>query len=67
MEKEKISNADLSKLGINELELLVDFSRVANGLLKNDVMDKSSVLANLEALIEDPTPYACLLYTSRCV
>ena len=58
MEKKKISNVDLSKLGINDLELLVAFSRVANGLLKNDVMDKSSILANLEALIEDPTPYA---------
>ena len=55
---EKITNADLSKLGISDLDLLVAFSRVANGLLKHGVMEKSSVLANLEALIDDPAPYA---------
>ncbi|TWR27140.1 RtcB family protein [Mucilaginibacter achroorhodeus] len=58
MEKEKISNGEISALGINDLELLVAFSRVANGLLKNQVMDKPQILANLESLIDDPMPYA---------
>lgn len=58
MEKEKISNSELQGLGINEVEILVSFSRVANGLLKHGVMSKSEILANLEALIDDPMPYA---------
>lgn len=58
MEKEKISNGELSTLGINDLEVLVSFSRVANGLLKHGVMAKPEILANLEALIDDPMPYA---------
>jgi len=58
MEKEKISNGEISALGVTELELLVTFSRVANGLLKHAVMDKQQILANLEALIDDPMPYA---------
>ncbi|WP_442589708.1 RtcB family protein [Pedobacter sp. AW31-3R] len=58
MEKEKISNNELKELGINELEMLVSFSRVANGLLKHGVMAKPEILANLEALIDDPMPYA---------
>jgi len=58
MEKEKISNNELTSLGINDLEILVNFSRVANGLLKHGVMAKPEILANLEALIDDPMPYA---------
>ena len=58
MEKEKISNSELQGLGINDVEILVSFSRVANGLLKHGVMSKSEILANLEALIDDPMPYA---------
>jgi tRNA-splicing ligase RtcB len=58
MEKVKISNRELGALGINDLEMLVAFSRVANGLLQHEVMDKETIMANLEALIEDPTPYA---------
>lgn len=58
MEKEKITNAEISALGVTELDLLVTFSRVANGLLKHQVMDKQQILVNLEALIDDPMPYA---------
>ncbi|WP_374165920.1 RtcB family protein [Arcticibacter sp. MXS-1] len=58
MEKEKISNADLNKLGIEDLDLIVLFSRVANGLLKHQVMDRMEILAHLEALIFDPSPYS---------
>lgn len=58
MEKEKISNNELKALGINDVEILANFSRVANGLLKHNVMDKSEILANIEALIDDPMPYA---------
>ena len=58
MEKEKISNSELGNLGINDLDLLVSFSRVANGLLQHGIMDKATVLTNLEAMIEDPLPYA---------
>src|SRR3978361_583553 len=58
MEKEKISNNELKALGINDVEVLVNFSRVANGLLKHNVMDKAQILANLEALIGHPMPYA---------
>jgi tRNA-splicing ligase RtcB len=57
-QKEKITNGELSALGITELDVLVNFSRVANGLLKHGVMDKAEILANLEALIDDPMPYA---------
>ncbi|MCD0488488.1 RtcB family protein [Pedobacter sp. MC2016-14] len=57
MEKEKISNSELNALGINDIDILVSFSRVANGLLKHGVMDKREILANLEAVIEDPMPY----------
>jgi len=55
---QKISNNELKALGINDVEILVNFSRVANGLLKHQVMDKPNILANLEALIDDPMPYA---------
>jgi len=55
---EKISNNELKSLGINEDDVLANFSRVANGLLKHGVMDKAQILANLEALIDDPMPYA---------
>ncbi len=58
MEKEKISNNELYALGINDVDVLVNFSRVANGLLKHQVMDKTQILANLEALIDDPMPYS---------
>ncbi|QKJ32123.1 RtcB family protein [Mucilaginibacter mali] len=54
----KISNNELKALGINDIDVLVNFSRVANGLLKHNVMDKAQILANLEALIDDPMPYA---------
>ncbi|WP_207420065.1 RtcB family protein [Desertivirga brevis] len=58
MEKEKVSNNELKALGINDVEILVSFSRVANGLLKHAVMSKQDILANFEALIDDPLPYA---------
>jgi tRNA-splicing ligase RtcB len=58
MEKEKISNGMLGALGINDLDLLIDFSRVTNGLLQHEVMNKETIMANLEALIEDPMPYS---------
>jgi len=54
----KVSNNELTALGISDLEILVNFSRVANGLLKHNVLDKAQILANLEALIDDPMPYA---------
>jgi tRNA-splicing ligase RtcB (3'-phosphate/5'-hydroxy nucleic acid ligase) len=55
---QKVSNNELYALGIEDTEVLVNFSRVANGLLKHGVMDKTQILANLEALIDDPMPYA---------
>ncbi|WP_316838875.1 RtcB family protein [Pedobacter gandavensis] len=55
---EKINNNDLSTLGINELEVLISFGRVANGLLKHNVMDKADIMANLESLLNDPMEYA---------
>ncbi|RYE20355.1 MAG: RtcB family protein, partial [Sphingobacteriaceae bacterium] len=58
MEKEKISNNELKALGINDVEVLVNFSRVANGLFQHGVMGRAEILANLEALIYDPMPYA---------
>ncbi|MEJ7558197.1 MAG: RtcB family protein [Pedobacter sp.] len=58
MGKERISNSELSPLGLSEAELLARFSRVANGLLKNKIMSKAEILANLESLIDDPLPYA---------
>jgi tRNA-splicing ligase RtcB len=58
MEKEKISNSELKDVGIDDVEVLVKFSRVANGLLKHGVMGKAEILANIEGLIDDPLPYA---------
>jgi tRNA-splicing ligase RtcB len=58
MGKERITNSELTALGIGETELLAKFSRVSNGLLKNRVMSKAEILANLESLIDDPMPYA---------
>jgi tRNA-splicing ligase RtcB len=58
MQKEKISNNDLKELGINDVKMLASFSRVANGLLKNEIFSKAEILENLEALIDDPKPYA---------
>jgi tRNA-splicing ligase RtcB len=55
---QKISNNELKAIGINDVDILVNFSRVANGLLKHSVMDKMQIMANLEALIDDPMPYA---------
>ncbi|MEO3406401.1 RtcB family protein [Mucilaginibacter sp. CAU 1740] len=57
MEKIKISNNELTALGVNDNKIMESFSRVANGLLKHGVMDKQEILANLEALIDDPMPY----------
>ena len=54
----KVSNNELTALGINDVKILESFSRVANGLLKHGVMAKPEILANLEALIDDPMPYA---------
>ncbi|MDT3401390.1 RtcB family protein [Mucilaginibacter terrae] len=54
----KVSNSELKALGINDNDILANFSRVANGLLKYNVMQKAEILANLEALINDPMPYA---------
>jgi tRNA-splicing ligase RtcB len=58
MEKEKITNNELKALGIEDVDVLANFSRVANGLLKHKVMSRDEILANLEALIDDPLPYA---------
>jgi len=58
MEKLKVSNTELRALGVNDDEMLERFSRVANGLLKHEVMGKQEILSNLEALIDDPMPYA---------
>ncbi|WP_345949961.1 RtcB family protein [Mucilaginibacter sp. PAMB04274] len=58
MEKEKITNSEISDLGVEDLDTIVLFSRVANGLLKHKVMDKQQILAELEALIAGPEPYA---------
>jgi tRNA-splicing ligase RtcB len=58
MEKEKISNSELKDLGIDDVEVLVKFSRVANSLLKHGVMGKAEILANIEGLIDDSLPYA---------
>jgi tRNA-splicing ligase RtcB len=58
MEHLKISNKDITSLGINDVKILENFSRVANGLLKHGVMDRTEILANLEALIDNPVPYA---------
>jgi hypothetical protein len=57
-QKEKIGNNALKALGINDVEVLVNFSRVANGLLKHGVMAKPKYWPTLEALIDDPMPYA---------
>ncbi|MEO7216295.1 hypothetical protein [Mucilaginibacter sp.] len=57
-QKEKISNNELKAFGIDDNKILENFSRVANGLLKHGVMDKTQILANLEALIDNPMPYA---------
>jgi tRNA-splicing ligase RtcB len=54
----KITNNELKSLGINDDDILASFSRVANGLLQHRVMDRAQILANLEALIDDPMPYA---------
>jgi tRNA-splicing ligase RtcB len=58
IQKEKISNNELKALGINDVKVLALFSRIANGLLKHGVMPKAEILGNLEALINNPGPYA---------
>jgi tRNA-splicing ligase RtcB len=58
MENEKISNNELRALGIEEVGILKNFSRLANGLLKNNVFGKEEILANMEALIDEPMPFA---------
>ncbi|MFD2164319.1 RtcB family protein [Paradesertivirga mongoliensis] len=58
MEKEKVSNSEISALGVIDIELLVEFSRVANGLLKHGVMSKHIILSNLASLLNNPVPYA---------
>lgn len=58
MEKLKVSNTELRTLGVNDNLMLERFSRVANGLLQHEVMTKEEILVHLEALIDDPMPYA---------
>jgi len=53
----KITNAELGALGVTDLEMLVFFSRVANGLHSNGVMTKEVILDHLEKLLDDPMPY----------
>ncbi|GAB2687084.1 RtcB family protein [Mucilaginibacter koreensis] len=55
---EKISNGEIINLGIEDLDVVILFSRVANGLLKHKVMDKPTLMAHLEALMNNPEPYA---------
>lgn len=54
MGKVKISNNELKALGIEDVQLLEDFSRVANRLLKQNTSTKLLILNNLKKLIEDP-------------
>lgn len=54
MGRVKISNNELKALGIEDTELLADFSRVANRLLKQGTMNKVQIINRLEKLIADP-------------
>ena len=58
MGKEKISNGEISALGVTDPELRVLFSRTANNLLKQRVMTKKNILIKLESLVDDPLVYA---------
>lgn len=58
MKKEKISNNELKALGINDTEILVKFSKVANSLLKRKLANKPQILASLKSLINDPHDFA---------
>ncbi|WP_129714054.1 RtcB family protein [Pedobacter sp. SYP-B3415] len=57
MKKEKISNSELTALGASDLKLLVEMSRVANGLLNSGAMSKPEVLSNVRAVLTDPQPF----------
>ena len=58
MENEKIDIAEIAALGIHHEKLQTDFYRVANGLLRHQVMDKSSLMAHLEMVLKHPELYA---------
>lgn len=57
MGKVKISNNELKALGIADTQLLADFSRVANKLLKHRAMTKVQIINNLGKLIADPEAF----------
>ncbi|PST82532.1 RNA-splicing ligase RtcB [Pedobacter yulinensis] len=57
MEREKISNSELTALGFAPLKLLVSSSRVANGLLKEQIMGKREIISHLGNLLSNPEPY----------
>lgn len=57
MGKVKISNNELKALGIEDTQLLADFSREANRLLRHRAMTKVQIINNLGKLIADPEPF----------
>jgi len=57
MGKVKISNNELKALGIEDTQLLADFSREANKLLKHHAMTKVQIIDNLGKLIADPAAF----------
>ncbi|MCG3165672.1 MAG: hypothetical protein POELPBGB_01447 [Bacteroidia bacterium] len=58
MTKEQLTNKDFLEFNIKELDLLIAFGRVSNGILKSGRMTKAEVLEHLRKLVENPMPYA---------
>lgn len=57
MGKVKISNNEIKALGIEDTQLMADFSRVANKLLKHGDMTKIQIVGNLRKLMADPNAF----------
>lgn len=56
--KEHFNNKDFIEFNIKDVELLIAFGRVANGILKSGRMNKTEIMEHLRQLAEKPLPYA---------
>jgi len=57
MTQEILTELDLATLGVTDAKLMSAMSRVANGLITNNVMSKEDVVRNLNELIADPVRF----------
>ena len=57
MKTEKITQKELSELGLNDLESRIAFGKVAHNIIKGALIEKSQVIHDFKNIIESPESY----------